>query len=126
MFTNKGQLLIMLTIIFYFRRLIMTKILNISILAIVLTTTSNIAFANNEARKKNYEQICSACHKYGVSGAPKFGDAAAWAPRIATGKAALYTSAINGKGAMPAKGGLPSLSDEVIKATVDYMVSNAK
>ncbi len=103
----------------------MTKILNISLLAIVLTTTSNIAFADNNAGKQTYEQVCFACHASGVAGSPKFGDADAWAPRIATGKAALYTSAINGKGAMPAKGGQPSLSDEVIKATVDYMVSNA-
>jgi len=103
----------------------MTKILNTSLLAIVLTTISNIAFADNTAGKKTYEQICSACHAYGVAGSPKFGDSDAWAPRIATGKAALYTSAINGKGAMPAKGGQPSISDEVIKATVDYMVSNS-
>jgi cytochrome c5 len=54
------------------------------------------------------------------------GDKAAWAPRIATGKDALYKAALNGLNAMPAKGGNPSLSDEQVKAVVDYMVAQAK
>ncbi|MEH6457967.1 MAG: c-type cytochrome [Cocleimonas sp.] len=103
----------------------MSKILNTSLLAIVLTASSSIAFADNKTGKKTYEQVCSACHASGAAGSPEFGDSTAWARRIAKGKAALYTSAINGKGAMPAKGGQTSLSDEVIKATVDYMVSNS-
>ncbi|MFN3786399.1 MAG: c-type cytochrome, partial [Thiothrix sp.] len=76
--------------------------------------------------EKVYKGLCFSCHDAGVAGAPKLGDKAAWDPRIATGMDALYTSAINGKGAMPAKGGNPALSDAEIKATVDWMVAQAK
>lgn len=76
--------------------------------------------------KKIYSAGCVACHGSGVAGAPKAGDKAAWTPRIKTGKDALYASAINGKNAMPAKGGNPALSDAEVKAAVDYMVGLAK
>jgi cytochrome c5 len=72
-----------------------------------------------------YKQACVACHAAGVAGAPKFGDKAAWAPRIKTGLEALYASALKGKGAMPPKGG-SAASDADIHAAVDYMVSAAK
>jgi cytochrome c5 len=76
--------------------------------------------------KATYDSICSACHGTGAAGAPKFGDKAAWAPRVKSGNEALYASALKGKGAMPPKGGNPSLSDADVKAAVDYMVSAAK
>ena len=76
--------------------------------------------------KKVYDGGCVACHGAGVAGAPKFGDKAAWAPRIATGMEALYTASIKGKGVMPPKGGNPSLSDADVKAAVDFMVAAAK
>lgn len=66
------------------------------------------------------------CHAAGVAGAPKLTDKAAWATRIAQGKDTLYTSSLKGKGAMPAKGGNPSLSDADVKAAVDYMVGQTK
>jgi len=69
-----------------------------------------------------YEAVCKNCHGPGLIGAPKFGDHAAWAPRIARGKAALYEHALKGFNAMPAKGARTDLSDELIKAGVDYMV----
>lgn len=72
-----------------------------------------------------YKQACVACHAAGVAGSPKFGDKAAWAPRIKTGIDTLYASAVKGKGAMPPKGG-SSASDADIHAAVDYMVSAAK
>jgi cytochrome c5 len=72
--------------------------------------------------KKIYETTCVACHGAGLAGAPKFGDKAAWAPRIKTGMPTLYQTAIAGKGAMPPKGGNLSLSDADVKAAVDYMV----
>src|SRR5579859_562527 len=50
--------------------------------------------------KATFDSVCSACHGTGVAGAPKFGDKAAWAPRIKTGKGSLYNSALHGKGAM--------------------------
>ena len=72
-----------------------------------------------------YKQTCVACHASGVAGAPKFGDKAAWAPRIKTGMDTLYNAAIKGMGAMPPKGG-SSASDADIHAAVDYMVNAAK
>ncbi|MEO7401763.1 MAG: c-type cytochrome [Polaromonas sp.] len=81
-----------------------------------------VASGNGEAL---YKQACVACHAAGVAGAPKFGDKAAWAPRIKTGLDALYASATKGKGAMPPKGG-SAASDADIHAAVDYMVSAAK
>jgi cytochrome c5 len=76
--------------------------------------------------KKVYEGACVVCHGAGIAGAPKFGDKAAWAPRIKTGMDTLYATAIKGKGAMPPKGGNPALTDEQMKAAVDYMVAAAK
>ena len=78
------------------------------------------------AGKKLYDTVCMACHAAGIAGAPKTGDKAAWKPRIATGKDALYNSALHGKNTMPAKGGLASAPDADVKAAVDYMVSQAK
>jgi cytochrome c5 len=76
--------------------------------------------------KKVYDGTCVACHATGVAGAPKFGDKAAWAPRLKTGTEALYASALKGKAAMPAKGGNASLADADVKAAVDYMVAAAR
>ncbi|MDQ5767317.1 TIR domain-containing protein [Thiothrix subterranea] len=76
--------------------------------------------------EKVYKGLCFSCHDTGVAGSPKLGDKAAWSPRIATGNDALYASSLNGKGAMPAKGGNSALSDEEVKAAVDWMVSQAK
>lgn len=76
--------------------------------------------------KKVFDGTCKACHETGVAGAPKFGDKAAWAPRIKTGFEALYTSALKGKNTMPAKGGNAALTYADVKAAVDYMVSKAK
>ena len=77
-----------------------------------------------------YETVCKTCHATGLVGAPKFGDHTAWAPRIAKGKATLYEHALKGytgpAGVMPAKGGRADLSDELIKAGVDYLVVNAQ
>ena len=69
-----------------------------------------------------YQASCVACHAAGVAGAPKHGDTAAWEPRIAQGIEVLYDHAINGFNTMPAKGGNVSLSDDAVKAAVDYMI----
>jgi cytochrome c5 len=73
-----------------------------------------------------YNTACAVCHAAGVAGAPKLGDKAAWAPRIAQGADTLYQHAINGfqgaVGYMPAKGGNASLDDAAVKAAVDHMV----
>ena len=79
--------------------------------------------------KKIFEAACSACHGAGIAGAPKFGDKAAWSARVAQGKETLYTHAIKGyqgkAGVMPAKGGA-NVSDEEVKAAVDYMIAAVK
>ena len=72
-----------------------------------------------------YKQACGTCHAAGIAGSPKFGDKAAWAPRIKTGLDTLTASAIKGKGAMPPKGG-SSASDADIRSAVEYMVDAAK
>ncbi|MEO8675513.1 MAG: c-type cytochrome [Casimicrobiaceae bacterium] len=76
--------------------------------------------------RKIFESTCTVCHGAGIAGAPKFGDKAAWAPRLATGIDTLYKVALAGKGAMPAKGGNTSLSDAEVKAAVDYMAAAAR
>ncbi len=73
-----------------------------------------------------YNAVCTACHAAGVAGAPKTGDKAAWAPRIATGAAALLASVTNGKNAMPPRGGGADLTDAELKAAVDYLTGKAK
>lgn len=77
-----------------------------------------------------FQQTCSACHGQGIAGAPKAGDRAAWAPRIAKGKAVLYQHALQGfqgsSGVMPPKGGRVDLPDDLVKAAVDHMVGMAQ
>lgn len=77
-----------------------------------------------------FQQTCSACHGQGIAGAPKAGDRAAWAPRIAKGKPLLYQHALQGfqgsSGVMPAKGGRADIPDDLIKAAVDHMVGMAQ
>jgi len=77
-----------------------------------------------------YKAACFACHGTGAAGAPKLGDKADWKARIAAGNETLYTHAIKGykgaKGFMPAKGGRADLSDDAVKAAVDYMVAGSK
>jgi cytochrome c5 len=76
--------------------------------------------------KSIFEANCAACHATGVAGAPKAGDKAAWAERIKQGAATLHEHALQGKGAMPPKGGNMSLSDADVKAAADYMIGLAK
>lgn len=89
--------------------------------------TAGGSVAKGEA---TYKQTCFACHDAGVAGAPKLGDKAAWAPRIAQGVDTLYTHSLKGfqgkVGMMPPKGGNVTLPDADVRAAVDYMVSKSK
>ncbi len=81
--------------------------------------------------KKIYDGLCFSCHSTGLANIPQLGDTAAWTDRIAQGNALLYERSIKGfvgeSGmVMPAKGGNPSLSDDEVRAAVDYMVSNSQ
>jgi len=69
-----------------------------------------------------FQAVCTACHTSGAAGAPKVGDAAAWAPRVKTGYEALLTSALKGKGAMTAQGG-GDFSDVEVGRAVVYMAN---
>ncbi|RXZ44785.1 c-type cytochrome [Crenobacter cavernae] len=75
--------------------------------------------------KKIYESICVACHASGAAGAPKFGDKAAWAPRLKDGVDAVFNNAKKGLNAMPPKGGYTG-SDEEFHAAVIYLTNAAK
>ena len=76
------------------------------------------------AGKAVFDKTCALCHATGIAGAPKYGNARDWAPRVKTGLPALYRSALNGTArGMPGKGGNLSLSDAEVKAAVDYMVA---
>jgi len=72
-----------------------------------------------------YEQACQICHAAGVAGAPKFGDKAAWAPRLDQGVDKLTASVVAGKGAMPPKGG-SNASEAELRKVVEYMVGAVK
>lgn len=72
-----------------------------------------------------YKAVCATCHAAGVAGAPKMGDAASWAPRIAEGFDTMVSIAIKGKGAMPAKGGNPDLDDVEVARAVAYMANGS-
>ena len=72
-----------------------------------------------------YQSVCAACHNTGAAGAPKL-EAAAWSDRIGKGHDQLISSAINGIGIMPAKGGRADLSDEEVAATVEWMLSQVQ
>ncbi|GAF62188.1 cytochrome c class I [Psychrobacter sp. JCM 18903] len=74
--------------------------------------------------KAVYNAVCQTCHAAGLLGSPILGDAGAWGPRISKGKETLYTHAINGFNAMPAKGGA-DIPDEEVQNAVDYMVGEA-
>ena len=94
--------------------------------ATAAATAATAPAANSSDGKGVYEKVCAVCHATGLAGAPKFGDKAQWAARIATGVNTLHQSALKGKNAMPPKGGNMALSDADVTAAVDYMVSAAK
>lgn len=93
--------------------------------AALAATPAAAPAANTAAVPALYAQNCQTCHAAGVANAPKLGDKAAWAPRLAQGVDGLTASAIKGKGAMPPRGG-SSASDADIKAVVAYMVGTVK
>lgn len=87
--------------------------------------SSQVAYGGTTDGSVIFGNLCAGCHKSGAGGAPKL-DAAGFGARAAKGKDMLYKHAIEGfqgtAGVMPAKGGNPALTDEQVKATVDWML----
>jgi cytochrome c5 len=93
-------------------------------------TITAAAPAENTVGKSVFNKTCALCHAAGVAGAPKPGDKADWGPRIAQGNDVLYKHAMEGftgaKGQMPPRGGAPTLTDDEMKAAVNYMVDASR
>jgi cytochrome c5 len=98
----------------------MRRVLSGAIVSIVLIIAPQALAADGQAV---YTQNCAVCHN---NLDPKLSDKAAWAPRIKQGDDALVAAVISGKGAMPARAGKPALSDDDIKAAVEYIESKVK
>ena len=77
------------------------------------------------AGEKIYQSACFACHLSGVAEAPKLDDPAAWEPRLEQGMAGLLQSVIDGKGAMPPKGGFAHLTDDDVRNAIGFMLDKA-
>ena len=75
--------------------------------------------------QKVYEANCKMCHGGTIPGAPGVGKNDEWAPRIKQGKETLYKHALEGFNSMPAKGGNAGLSDDEVKAAVNYMANQS-
>lgn len=84
------------------------------------------ASAEPRTGEEIYNKSCTTCHSTGAAGAPKLGDAAAWAPRLEQGMETLYTHAIAGIRGMPPRGLCMDCSDDEVKGAVDYMLENSK
>jgi len=91
---------------------------------------SQVAYGGTTDGKEIFGQLCHTCHETDAGGAPKISDKAVWAPRVAQGLDTLVKHALEGytgkSGIMPPKGGNPSLTDEQVKATVQWMVDQVK
>lgn len=89
-----------------------------------------VPVAENTVGKSVFGRVCAMCHAVGAGGAPKPGDKADWGPRIAQGNDVLYKHALEGftgaKGQMPARGANATLTDDEVKAAVNYMADQAR
>ena len=77
------------------------------------------------AGEQIYQSACFACHMTGVAEAPKLDDPAAWEPRLAQGMTGLIQSSVNGKGAMPPKGGFAHLTEDDLRNAIAFMLDKA-
>jgi len=101
----------------------MKKTLLVAAASLMLSSTAAMAERSGE---EIYNTKCSVCHAAGVAGAPKFGDAAAWAPRAEKGVDALLATSLTGINAMPPKGTCMDCSDDEMKSAIQYMLDAAK
>lgn len=95
-------------------------IFSITIQFCLLSTNANPADG-----REIYNTYCAICHKSGLNAAPKYGQKVFWAKKVAQGKETVYSNAINGLRGMPARGGIPGLTDDEVKAATDFMVKGS-
>lgn len=108
--------------------------LRATIVAAIATLLAALLLGCGSERKEGqhpgkavYLRHCFACHQAGVAGAPKLGDAEAWAPRIAQGRDAMLANVVDGMTpGMPPRGACPSCDDKKLSMAVDYMVASIK
>ena len=99
------------------------------LLTVVLCATSGFASGQAAAQTPDLrgEQVvnlqCVKCHEAGLNGAPKIGDREAWIPRMKQGIDPLVRAAVRGHGNMPARGGMPQLTDGEFRSAVLYMIN---
>jgi len=89
-----------------------------------LALSASFAYAE-EVGERTYKQVCVSCHGMGVLNAPKFGDAAKWAPLIAEGQITLTAHGYVGIRGMPPKAGVPTLGIEGFADALVYMVNQS-
>lgn len=89
-----------------------------------MAAAAGAAAAGSRSGEQIYKAVCGACHEAGVANAPKLGDKAAWAPRIALGLDGLMKSAIAGKNAMPPRGASDA-NDAELARTIVYMANKS-
>jgi cytochrome c5 len=89
-------------------------------------TVAATAASGPKSGEEVYNQFCFACHATGASGAPMFGNAEAWGPRIDKGMDALMASTLNGLNMMPPKGTCMACSDDELESAVSYMIDHAQ
>jgi cytochrome c5 len=97
--------------------------MNKLLLSSLLLFSAFVANAADAELEALYNRSCMACHSTGAAGAPKTGDAAAWAPRLEKGMDALVASVDKGMNAMPPKGMCFDCTTEQYKALIEYMVA---
>lgn len=100
------------------------KLTTIVLSAGMIMPVSNTAIAGDGV--ETYKLVCSGCHEAGIDGAPRLDEKAAWRHRINQGTDTLYNTTIDGKCKFFVQELRKDLSDEEIKAAVDYMVSQVK
>ena len=91
---------------------------------ILANATSGSSGMASMSPKQLYGGACLACHATGIAGAPKTGDSGAWQARLSQGIDALVTSVVNGKGAMPPKGGSTYSADQ-IRSVIEYILGES-
>ena len=101
----------------------MKKVMFAALLAASAGATTGVVA---EPDMSKYNKSCAVCHAAGVAGAPKAGDAQAWAPRMEKGINALVMSVKNGLNAMPPKGMCFDCSDEDYRELINYMAASAE